>query len=158
MQYALLEEKILENPEVSQRDLTKRIKEYPMGTVGLLTSSDPPHFKPVDGPWAPSYSAQFDQFKKKELEQHPITPPEPMGLSIKPNSTKLFGPEIGSPFMRIDRKSHDGLPENHLQYGFGEYTGRHGNEAYEILTDVFTKSKRNILFPFDEKKKEPWEY
>ncbi len=149
-------EQILYQPPLNKRGYRKTIDEYAEGTFALFTPFDPlKPFEPVCGPWGPSESYQREQFGQKRRESNPVMPTEPMGFSIKPNSTRLFGEESEPPLLRIDRKAHHGLPKNHLQYGEKDYTGRYGDEAYDILGEVFKKSKRNILFPFDEDDK-PW--
>lgn len=155
MQEAVLEG-ILYQTKVSGRGSRRPIDVYMEGTVVLFTPPPPEPFKPIMGPWGPSESAQKERYENKMRELSSPEPITPLGFSVNPRSTKFFGEECKTPLLRIDRNANHGLPENHLQFGKDTYLGRHGNEAYEILTDVFRKSKREILFPFDEKKK-PWE-
>lgn len=137
MQDTLLEQ-ILYQSSLDKKGCAKTIDQYAIGTIALFTPFDPPKLSvPIIGSLA--------------------TISEPLGISIKPNSTKLFVEEVKSPLIRIDRKAHDGLPTDHLQFGANTYTGRHGNEAYDIVAEVMKSTKRELLFPFDEKKK-PWEY
>ncbi|MFH1210780.1 MAG: hypothetical protein V1645_02575 [archaeon] len=166
MQQTLLEQILVYENKTGSR---RTIDQYLTKTIALFTPEPPEVFIPVSGPWAPSISAQIESFHAKQVEMsspipEPFTPPkwdppDPMGLSFGKGTTKFMGPEIDTPLMRIDRHAHDGLPDNHLQFGRGDYTGRHGNEAYDIYAQVFKETKRPIEFPFDEKKiPKPWEY
>ncbi len=160
MQETLLEEILVYG---NKRDSRRTIDQYLTKTIALFTPEPPEPFMPVFGPWAPSELTQRDSYFHKEIEQGRISMPEPkpiepLGLSVSKGATKFFGPESDIPIMRLDRKPHHGLPDNHLQFGRSDYTGRNGNEAYDIYVQIFKETKRPIIFPFDEKKKEPWEY
>lgn len=166
MQQNTLQELVLYKPKVSENKFYKTIDEFTEGTLALFTPFDPPKiFAPVIGPWAPSESYQRSQHEQRLREQTPIQPTERIDLSITRGSVKLLPHEGGSPLLRVDRNAHDGKPENHLQFGFGTYTGRHGEEAYDIFAEVFRFSKHNINIGGEEReelterfllKKKPW--
>ncbi|PIN69297.1 hypothetical protein COV93_06045 [Candidatus Woesearchaeota archaeon CG11_big_fil_rev_8_21_14_0_20_43_8] len=71
-------------------------------------------------------------------------------------STKIFSSTGGPPLLRIDREDHHKQPKNHLQYGKGisplngEGIVRNGDEAYDILADIYTKSKNLIKLPWEK--------
>lgn len=104
-------------------------------------------FAPLDDSWRP-YTPPEPVYTPPE----PVyVPPSPMFLQTTPNSTKLFGEDEGTaPLIRIDRNSHHGLPKDHLQYGPDIFTGRSGNEAYDVLGDCIQKMQGGRL-------KMPWE-
>jgi len=71
--------------------------------------------------------------------------------------TSLIREEGNSPLIRVDREGHHGLPADHLQYGGSDesageypYTGRSGDEAYDILAEVYRLSKLPIKLPGED--------
>lgn len=69
----------------------------------------------------------------------PFIAPSSLKLVGTGNSFKIFGGP-GAPLLRYDLKSHHGLPEKHLQYGENFYTGRHGDEAADIVAEIIRKN------------------
>jgi len=62
-------------------------------------------------------------------------------MNINQGATRIMSDERGlAPLLRIDRQAHHKMPANHLQYGKKLYTGRHGDEAYDILAEVYVNN------------------
>lgn len=63
------------------------------------------------------------------------------GTYLKPSqgSLKIFSETSNIPLVRLDCKSHHGMPENHLQFGSNAYTGRYGEEAKDIFSHIVLK-------------------
>tara|TARA_Y100000310_G_scaffold193198_1_gene193167 strand:+ start:381 stop:845 length:465 start_codon:yes stop_codon:yes gene_type:complete len=74
-------------------------------------------------------------------------------LDVSPNTTRLFMEGNSTPVMRVDRNAHHGKPADHLQYGDGLYTGRNGNEAYDILGEIFRLNPQMSLTLFSTRNK-----
>ena len=72
-------------------------------------------------------------------------------LETPPRSIKIFDSDIKTPLIRLDLVQHEKKPPFHLQYGDEFYTGRHGNEAVDIMGDILKKNMGNLL---DEKPQE----
>ena len=68
---------------------------------------------------------------------------------------KIQSEEGSIPLVRLDFPAMHGLPKNHLQFGEGTYTGRHGNEAADLIAQIIVNNAR-LKFPGmdddDEKK------
>ncbi|MBI4447913.1 hypothetical protein HY643_02950 [Candidatus Woesearchaeota archaeon] len=71
-------------------------------------------------------------------------------LEVTKKSFKIFDEEKGgAPLARIDIEAHDGKPANHLQHGLSDYFDRHGDEAYDIIGEVF-RLKTIIKMPWEK--------
>ncbi|MEK6932714.1 MAG: hypothetical protein AABW56_02870 [Nanoarchaeota archaeon] len=69
---------------------------------------------------------------------------ESFRLESNSKNIKLFSSEVNIPLIRIDREAHHGLPPNHLQLGKSLYTGRSGDEAYDLVAEIL-KNKPNYF-------------
>lgn len=69
-------------------------------------------------------------------------------IDINPGSIRIFGERGQPPLVRIDRDPHHGQEPDHMQYGDKENAGRSGNEAYDIIAQLYVNNP-NIMFGYE---------